>query len=158
MDGRSTDYIIRQLGPDDLPEALNLVWRVFSEFVMPNYTREGVEEFKRFIYHGSIAGRLAKAEQIMWGCYLGGDIAGVISCGPKNHISLLFVDKEYHRRGIAAKLVGKATSHYKGLGYDQIDVNASTYGMPAYQRLGFAATGSEKTVNGICFTPMLLRF
>ena len=73
-----------------------------------------------------------------------------------NPYRLLFVDKSHHRKGIAAKLVGEAAAHMKGLGYGQIDVNASGYGMPAYQQLGFRATGPEKTVNGIRFTPMLL--
>ena len=35
-----------------------------------------------------------------------------------------------------------------------ITIYSSPYGLPFYKALGFAATDSEKTVNGIRFTPM----
>lgn len=33
-------------------------------------------------------------------------------------------------------------------------VNSSPYAVPVYEKLGFHATGSEQTVNGLRFTPM----
>ena len=36
---------------EDLEEAINLVWRVFLEFEAPNYTQEGIDEFKNSIFN-----------------------------------------------------------------------------------------------------------
>ena len=40
---------------EDLEEAINLVWRVFLEFEAPNYTQEGIDEFKNSINQVMIA-------------------------------------------------------------------------------------------------------
>lgn len=40
---------IRVLGKSDLPLASSLVWNVFSEFVAPGYSEEGIKTFRNFI-------------------------------------------------------------------------------------------------------------
>jgi SAM-dependent methyltransferase len=74
------------------------------------------------------------------------------------HIALLFVDKPYHRRGIAGELVRRGIevccSRHPGL--CQVTVNSSPSAVPIYHKVGFAATGCEQEVHGIRFTPMVL--
>lgn len=40
---------IRKIAKEGLPEAMELVWAVFQEFEAPEYSQEGIDEFKRTI-------------------------------------------------------------------------------------------------------------
>jgi len=45
------DYIVTQMNIDSIKKhgALDLVWQVFLEFEAPDYSEEGIQEFKKFI-------------------------------------------------------------------------------------------------------------
>jgi ribosomal protein S18 acetylase RimI-like enzyme len=91
----------------------------------------------------------------MWGCFHNDKIVGMIATKQSNHISLLFVDKEYHRQGIARSLYRKLIDYYaKNDDCSEISVNSSLYAVKAYERLGFVATDTEQQKNGIRFVPM----
>ncbi len=146
---------IRRLGEADTDTAMALVWRVFEEFEAGEYAPEGVEEFRRYIERDSIAEKLRRGSMLMWGCYMDEVLAGVLANSPKNHISLLFVDARFHRRGIACALVDEMLRHLRQHSRATLlTVNASPYGHEAYLRLGFSDTGPERVVNGIRFIPM----
>ena len=40
---------IRKVLNEEMKDALNLVWRVFLEYEAPDYTEEGINEFKKTI-------------------------------------------------------------------------------------------------------------
>ena len=40
---------MRTLKEAELPEAMKLVWEVFLEFAAPEYSRQGIEEFRSFL-------------------------------------------------------------------------------------------------------------
>ena len=74
---------------------------------------------------------------------------------PPSHISLMFVDKQYQRRGIARRLFETVLDCRDIVdGNACITVNSSPYVVEIYRRLGFQPTGEERTENGIRFTPM----
>ena len=146
---------IRPLQRDDLINAVDLAWTVFQEFVAPYYSREGIEEFRRFISHDAIIKRFNKGELSFWGCIADGDLVGVIATQAVNHICMFFVKKEYHRRGIGRRLLQAVEEACKGQGnIIEITVNSSPYAIEVYHRLGFVDTDKEQTVNGIRFIPM----
>ncbi|MGL5512269.1 MAG: GNAT family N-acetyltransferase, partial [Sporomusa sp.] len=96
-----------------------------------------------------------RSELHMWGGLIDSKLVGVIATFPCDHICLLFVDKAYHRQGIARTLFNRMLDYYKTSGgCSAITVNSSPYAVGAYQRLGLIATDSEQTVNGIRFIPM----
>ena len=143
--------------PGRLEEALALVWRVFLAFEAPGYCEAGVEEFRRYIAPEDMRRRLAEGSLRMWVCRDGDAVAGVLAARPGSpvHISLLFVDGQYHRQGIARALLERMAAIYRARGErGEITVNSSPYAVEAYRRLGFADTGPERTVNGIRFVPM----
>ena len=147
-------YEIRKLDVADLQNALHLVWEVFLEFEAPEYSEEGIQEFKDFIYYESIKEKLLKSELLMWGGFIGNKLVGVIATYPC-HICLLFVDKAYHKQGIARSLFDEVLDYYKtNTAHSEITVNSSPYAVATYHRLGFIDTNSEQTVNGIRFVPM----
>lgn len=157
---------IRALKEQDLVYATRLVWDVFSEFEAPGYEQQGVDEFRRYIESNAVATRMNTGELKLWGGFEGGVLTGVIAIrerepgAPKTdfngygHISLLFVRKEYHRRGQARALFETAKQACAESGAKEITVNSSPYAVEAYRRMGFAPTDEERCVNGIRYTPM----
>lgn len=146
---------IRALHKNDIVPALDLVREVFDEFEAPEYSREGILEFKNFIAYKNILRKIDADEIRFWGCYNEIGLVGVIAVKDFAHICLLFVKKEYQRQGIAKRLFHTILAHYKTHeGIDKITVNSSPYAVEAYRHLGFINTDSEKTIKGIRFTPM----
>ena len=88
----------------------------------------------------------------MWCCYGDSPIVGVLAMRVPKHISLLFVDPAYHRRGIARSLMDEMTRTLLLEGQDHITVNSSKYATGMYGRLGFEAVNGEQVLNGIRFT------
>lgn len=145
---------IRPLQNDDIAPALALVWQVFSEFEAPEYTEQGVREFASFIEHDAIKKRIESGDLLFWGCFDGDDLTGVIATRNTNHICLLFVRKEHHRKGIARRLYSAVLESCEAQSFNEITVNSSPYAAEAYRHLGFADTDSEQIINGIRFIPM----
>lgn len=105
-----------------------------------------------------IASDLESGANKMWAYYLDGTIAGVISTRDISHISLLYVNKHFHRRGIARALLGtvlEEVSRFDDM--TQITVNASPYAVNIYEHLGFQKVGEQQEKDGIIFTPMVRR-
>lgn len=147
---------IIKLQKNHIRDALELVWTVFQEFEAPDYSKEGIEEFKNFIEYPSVIEKVNKGELCFWGCMDNGILTGVIASKGINHICLLFVKKEYHRRGIAKSLFQVVVKECRSKGdLSSITVNSSPYAVQVYNRLGFNAADQEQLVNGIRFTPML---
>jgi len=146
---------IFKLKNDDLNKAVDLVLEVFNEFEAPEYSEEGIAEFGKFVNYQSIKERISSGELVIYGCRVNGKIAGLLALKNFNHISLLFVKKEYHRQGIAKSLFKYVKGICKEHNEFKVTVNSSPYAVEVYRRLGFTETDKEKTVNGIRFTPMM---
>jgi GNAT superfamily N-acetyltransferase len=146
---------ILKLQKSDIRDALDLVWTVFLEFEAPDYSSQGIEEFKKFISYNSMIEQFEKEELSFWGCTVTKELAGVIATRGDNHICLLFVKKEFHRKGIAKRLFQEVFESQKSLDY--ITVNSSPYAVEVYHRLGFVDIDKEQTVNGMRFTPMVYK-
>jgi GNAT superfamily N-acetyltransferase len=142
---------IFSLKKEEIQKALDLVWTVFLEFEAPDYTQQGIDEFKKFIDCKSMMDQINNGNLRFWGCKIQGELAGVIATRNRTHICLLFVKKEFHRRGIASKLFQTVKEDLRG---HPITVNSSPYAIEVYHRLGFMDTDLEQTVNGMRFTPM----
>jgi len=150
-------YAITEITAETLKSSnvLQLIWNVIEEFEAYQYNAEGVREFQNFIEYSNIKRLLDNSEMMMWGCFHNDKIVGMIATKQSNHISLLFVDKEYHRQGIARSLYRKLIEYYaESNDCSEITVNSSLYAVEAYERLGFVATDTEQQKNGIRFVPM----
>lgn len=138
---------IRRITKAEFPEAMALVWDVFLEFEAPEYSQEGIDEFKRFI-----DGETVEMTREIHGAFEGSDLLGVIATRNEgSHIALFFVKKEYHNKGIGRKLF-KAILPLTESKF--ITVNSSPYAVKVYRKLGFAETDSEQLTNGIRYVPM----
>ncbi len=132
-----------------------MVWHVFKEFEAPEYSDEGIREFQDFIAVDTVKARMSNKELLLWGYWDDNKLVGMIATRPPCHISLLFVDEEYHHRGIAKSLYRAVLDFYtENSSYNEMTVNSSPYAVEIYHKLGFADMDTEQTVNGLRFTPM----
>ena len=147
MEKMKSEVSIRKLSEEEISTALDLAWRVFSEYESPDYGEEGIEEFRKCLHD---EGYLAGIEY--YGAFDGERLIGLVGIrSDKKHICFFFVDGKYHRRGIGTKLFKAVRQDYPN---QTITLNSSPYGVPFYHALGFTDTDKEQTVNGIRFTPM----
>ncbi len=137
---------IRKLRISELAAATELIIKVFMEFEAPDYSKDGVATFKQFL-----KGTVKDDTLIFYGEFLDEELRGVMALSKGSHISMMFVKKEHHRKGIAKALFNYIKEHSKN---ERITVNSSPYAIEVYKRLGFTPTDTEKETNGIRYTPM----
>ena len=86
-------------------------------------------------------------------------IIGVISTKNIHHISLLFVDDQFWKQGIAKTLLNKLLDNIKmrDSSAEFISVNSSLFAESYYAKIGFVKQEEMKEIDGIKFVPMMLR-
>ena len=91
---------IRKLTEAEKPAALELAWRGFRIFEASEYAPEGVETFRVYVQD------LATAKYLtVYGAFEGETIVGVLALRTgERHISLFFMDADWHRQGIGKAL------------------------------------------------------
>ncbi len=150
--------IYRAMKAGEEQQVCDLVVRVFTEFVAPLYSPEGVHEFLScaadpdHLRERLLAHRLLLVAETRW------RTVGAIEVRNCDHISLFFVDSESQRRGIGKELWRRAldTCQSNRPEVAKITVNSSPNAVESYQKFGFQVEGSEQTINGIRFVPMAL--
>lgn len=146
---------IRFTDQDEWESAMTLVWKTFLEFEAVDYSPEGVRSFEDFITDTGLKRMFIMGTYQMMTAYYDDRIVGVISLRNQMHISLLFVDKDYHKKGIGRALIGKMADYVKNeLGQSRLTVNSSPYGVDFYHRVGFTDIGPQTQQDGIIYTPM----
>ena len=135
-----TFFEVRSAYRDEWDDAMALAWKTFLRFEADVYTPEGVRSFEDFITDTT-----ALEEK---------KIIGMITLRNKTHISLLFVDEKYHRRGVGRALMEYLENYLlTEVGADRVTVNSSPYGEGFYHRLGFRDLRPQEQKNGIIYTP-----
>ena len=148
-------YDVRFLDGSEWNEAMEMVYRTFLEFDAPMFSAEGIEHFREYI-SDSVLKRMFEAGSFqVIAAYSGTKIIGVIALRNDSHISLLFVDSRYHRRGIGRRLVAELSEYVRiKLKGSFLTVNSSPYAVEFYRRLGFQPLDHSLSENGITYTPM----
>jgi ribosomal protein S18 acetylase RimI-like enzyme len=146
---------IRSLAPDDIPAAAALLRRAAEEFILHESAPEdaalflaeqGEEGMRAFLANGYV---YHVAE-------IGGELAGFIAVRERSHVYSLYVDKRFHRRGVARALWDTAREAALGPGHPRaFTVNASNHALPFYSGLGFVATAPTQT-GKVRYNPMRL--
>ncbi|MEZ4546373.1 MAG: GNAT family N-acetyltransferase [Thermodesulfobacteriota bacterium] len=134
----------------------NLVARSFNEFIAPGFSEEGIDEF--FKYANPAHSRSARTLHFVLVAEADGDIAGMIEIRELKHISMLFVDKAHHRKGIRKELFRLALERIisEGSPPKSVTVHSSRFAVPFYESLGFTKTSEEKIIYGVIHIPMAL--
>jgi GNAT superfamily N-acetyltransferase len=92
----------------------------------------------------------------MYGAYFDNRLIGVLAVSDRNYVSCVFVDKQYHRKGVASAMLHAIISEFKKKGQKKVLLNATPYALPFYHKLGFVDTDIERDYKGIRYTTMEL--
>ena len=137
---------VKRLSPDELPEAIALMWEVFCRFEAPVYPQEGIDEFRASLDHAERNARMK-----FYGAYEANTLIGVLAMRAPQHIGYFFVREDCQHRGIGKKLFETMRLDYA---VQEFTVNAAPIAVDIYRHLGFVPTDTEKITNGIRYTPM----
>lgn len=148
-------YEIRWATPEDWPAAMEMIWKTFMKFEAGDYTEEGIANFRDFITDGRIYRMFLEGSYLMLVALDKGKIIGQISVRNGNHISLLFVDEAYHRKGVGRELIRRMAEYLKKEKHEIfISVKAAPYALGFYRKIGFHICSSEEEYSGIRVTSM----
>lgn len=155
MDDNIQQLKIRSANRDEWEDAMALAWKTFLKFEGPDYTEEGIKNFYNFITESSLYKMFAAGIYQLFIAKAGDKIVGMISLRERHHISLLFVDEKYQRKGVGRALISYIGNYLlTEVAEEKVTVNASPFGVEFYHRLGFRDLGPEMTSDGIRYTPM----
>ena len=152
---KKPNVIVRSAYRDEWDDAMALAWRTFMQFEARDYTAEGISSFQDFITDTTLYRMFVMGAYQLFCAVEGKKLVGIISLRNETHISLLFVDASYHKKGIGRALI-EYLGNYVFLeeGCQKMTVNAAPYAVEFYHKLGFYDIGLEQTNDGIRYTPM----
>ena len=99
------EIVIRKAVMADWEETMAMTWRTFLKFEAKDYGMEGVDSFRNFISDPLLRRMFLLGTYHMFVATYHEKIVGMVSLRNENHISLLFVDEMYHKRGIGRRLI-----------------------------------------------------
>ena len=155
MEKQKDKFSFRMAVEKDWEPAMKLAWETFLIFDAQEYSEEGVESFRDFISDQWLKRMFLKGEYQMMVALDKDKVIGFITVRNKCHISLLFVDKEYHRQGIGTNLIQKLAEYLiTEVGVDYMTVDSAPYALEFYHKLGFWDLAPRQEKQGIIYTSM----
>jgi predicted GNAT family N-acyltransferase len=148
------NFIFDDLKIEEINLLSNMVNNVFDEFVGGDYSEMGNREFKDYIKSSSILKRINDKISKIYVARYNKDIIGMLEIKNKDHISLFFVRKEYHQKGIGKTLFDNYLKSIKNSSIKSITVNSSFFAENIYSKMGFIKTDEIQERNGIKYIPM----
>lgn len=159
MESAAGSYEIRWARESEWASAMRMIWRTFLEFDGKDYTEEGIRNFFEFITDDDLYRAFLKGEYQMMVALAQGKIIGAGSIRNKNHLSLLFVEGAYHRRGVGSALLVRLCDYLqKEAGERYMSLKAAPYAVNFYKKLGFHTVKPEEERAGIRVTYMVKVF
>ena len=139
---------IRKLNNEEYNKAIQLSLAVFTKCGTTDFNASGLKTFKKFVYNKELMNELT-----IWGAFDNNELVGIIGTKSNGtHISLFFINPDYHRKGIGRELFNCA---YANQIVNKITVNSSSYAISFYECLGFSKTTEEQETDGLRYTPMI---
>ena len=134
---------------------MKLAWETFLIFEAQEYGEEGIESFRDFISDQRLKNMFLKGEYQMMVALHEEKVIGFITVRNRSHISLLFVNKKYHRQGIGSILIEKMGEYLiTEVGVDYMTVDSAPYALEFYHKLGFWDLAPRQQKQGIIYTSM----
>ena len=153
------ELIIEELKEIEINSFINLVNNVFDEFVGKDYSEEGNKSFKEYTETKNVIIRFSEKNSKFYVAKHDEDIIGALEIKNNDHISLWFVNKKFHGKGIGRKLFEYYLEKllHNNIEVKTITVNSSIYAEKIYERIGFIKTNEMQEKNGIKYIPMEYR-
>jgi len=149
-------YTYHLLRPGEEEDVYNLVLRVFHRFVAPTYTEDGIGTFLKMMSPDSLNEKSLNKFTIV--AEHNDQIVGIVAMINVSHIALLFVDSDFHGKGIGKNLIQEAINIClkNNPDLEAITVSSSPNSLSFYKSVGFAIGAEEvnENENGMRFIPM----
>ena len=147
---------IDELKIDEINFVSDMIDNIFNEFVGKDYSAEGNNTFKVYIKPENIKNRFIDKSSEFYTVKINNKIVGIIEIKNKDHISLFFVQAEFHGKGIGKFLFKHYLNRTKKENSEikAITVNSSIYAEKIYSKLGFTKTNEMEEKEGIKYIPM----
>lgn len=145
----------------EVAEVCNLALRVFQEFVAPQFSPEGVRQFRNHTDPHLFLLRSQSKNFILIAADKAadkGEVVGMIETSYDGHVNLFFVDGRFQCQGIGGELLKKALEicRMRNPEMSTVTVNSAPSAVGIYERLGFRLAGPESSVDQIRSVPMIL--
>lgn len=155
MSEAAIPYEVRWAKTEEWAPAMKMIWKTFLKYEGEDYTEEGIRNFFEFITDDDLYVSFLKGDYQMMVALDKERVIGAASVRSCNHLSLLFVDEEYHRQGVGRALMSRMCEYLKQeAGERYISLNAAPYAVNFYRKLGFRAVRPEDVYAGIRVTSM----
>lgn len=155
MSETAIPYEVRWAKADEWAPAMRMIWKTFLKYEGKDYTEEGIRNFFEFITDDALYVSFLKGEYQMMVALDDERVIGAASVRSHNHLSLLFVDEEYHYRGVGRTLMNRMCEYLKKeAGERYMSLNAAPYAVNFYRKLGFRTVRPEGVYSGIRVTSM----
>jgi ribosomal protein S18 acetylase RimI-like enzyme len=145
--------LVRRIRRSDTPDVCRLVIATFKEFVAGDFTKNGI---RQFIEDQTIEKQLNRLQTMDVFVALDVDkIVGMIEGNGRDKITRLFIDKNYHRKGVGRQLTKKIEDIYKAMEVKKLRVFSSLYAVEFYRKMGFKKSTGVMKREGFVYQPMV---
>jgi len=146
--------VVRDATTEDAGRISELLTALAEEFIVGEFSDEGRRHLLGHFSAKEMAERLASANYQFQVAEIDGALVGVVAVRERTHLQYLFVSKTCQRTGVARRLWEQARRQADNAS-GRFTVNASSYAVPAYRRLGFRPIGAVQETSGVRFQPMV---
>lgn len=152
---KKLQFKIQKFKEKQAKQVCKLVTDCFNKFVAPAFSLKGRKEFLSKITSEKFVERSKSKKREYYVAVRNNQVIGVIGMKKnQRRIGLLFVDKRFHRKGVAKALVGKIEPILKKESNKSIKTRSSLYAVKFYEKMGYKkSTGLIKS-KGMIYQPM----
>lgn len=144
---------VRPMRQEERDAVLELAFVVFDDAIAPDFSEEGIEEFRRAARSFVLD---APDGHLVHVAVDDGRVVGMIDIRDASHVCMFFVHSAVQSQGIGRALFSAASAPVResAEGSGRITVNSAPSAVGAYERLGFVATAPEQQRDGIRYVAM----
>lgn len=149
------ELFVRWAGREEWEDAMKLAWETFMRYNSSECRPEGIRSFREFITDERLKQAFYEGSYQLMVALDGNRIVGLGSLRNVSHLSLLFVDGAYHRRGIGKAIVTTLCEYLKNeVGEQYVSLTASPHAVEFYKKLGFTVLSPATSPMGVPVVPM----